>query len=181
MPGHASARFRSPLLILAPPPIVRITTRPATVEDRPVMEPMLAAYTRVIAALSSIPDPRRTLEDAWFEHGDLHPYVIEVDGAPVGLALVMGPLHAAAIGEACDRLVHDLYVDRRWRGRGVARAAMHTILDADPGRWALSVLESNQRAVGFWRALLAERNITPEIGPGPDGLPTFRFAVAERP
>lgn len=154
-----------------------VTVRTADAADRPLLEPMLAAYTAAIAALSDVPDPGRTLEAAWFEHDDLHPHVIEVDGAPAGMALVMGPAYAAAVGEPCDRLVYDLWVEPRWRGQRVAREAMHRLFDATPGRWALSVIDRNRAAVGFWRALLAERGVEPEIGPGPDGLTTYRFVV----
>lgn len=154
-----------------------VVLRAAHQGDRDTLAAMLAAYQAIISGFSDVPDTARTLEDRWFEHSDLFPYVIEVEGVPAGMALVLGPLHAAAVGEACDRVVYDYYVEDRWRGKGVARAAAHRLFDECPGRWAISVIEANHRATGFWSAVLRERGLEAATEPGAEGLPTFRFAI----
>lgn len=156
----------------------RVRLRDAVPGDHETLAAMLAAYQAIIGALSDVPDAGRVLEDRWFTHEDLFPYLIEVDGAPAGMALVLGPRHAAAIGEDCDRVIYDYYVEDRWRGTGAARLAAHQLFERKAGRYAIAVIEANERAVGFWSAVLRERGIEAARTPGAEGLPTFRFTVS---
>lgn len=149
--------------------------REALPEDAEFLQRMLSAYLADIAAFSDGVDEDRVLEPTWFTHEDLHPFVIEQGGSPVGMALVIGRAHAEAGGEDVDHQVWDYYVVPEQRGTGIARRAAGQLFDRLPGTWAIAVLESNERAQRFWRAVLAERGLAPNPTPGTEGLPTYRF------
>ena len=151
--------------------------REATEADRDRLGAMLRSYQMEIAEFSEGVARDRTLEPQWFEHPGLHPFVIDQDSIPVGMALVMGREYAAAMGEATDYLFNDLWVEPGVRGAGIAERAVREVLERFPGSWSVTVLARNDRAQGFWQRALAD--FLPAGGPAlnEDGNTVHRFTA----
>lgn len=88
----------------------------------------------------------------WEKPGLLFPFLIRVDGHAAGFALVgASPGHAP---QGRDFYVHELFLMRPFRGRGVGEAAVTKVFERLPGRWELRTQPSNGRARAFWRKAL---------------------------
>lgn len=54
-----------------------------------------------------------------------------------------------------DQRMAEFFVIREKRGTGAAEDAAREVLRAFPGRWEITELPRNQRAVRFWRRVVA--------------------------
>ncbi|MGI4792153.1 MAG: GNAT family N-acetyltransferase [Janthinobacterium lividum] len=89
----------------------------------------------------------------WEKPGLLFPFLIRVDGHAAGFALVgASPGHAP---QGRDFFVHEFFLMRPFRGRGVAEAAVREVFESLRGRWELRTSPSNVRAKAFWRKTLS--------------------------
>ena len=79
-------------------------------------------------------------------------FVFRVHGHHVGFALVDSP------GRFCDGdwWMTQFFVVRKYRGRGVGRAAAVQILDAVRGRWEVGQMAGNGAGREFWRSVIRE-------------------------
>ena len=88
----------------------------------------------------------------WEKPGLLFPFLIRVDGHAAGFALVgASPGHAP---QGRDFYVHEFFLMRPFRGRGVAADAVMEVFERLPGRWELRTQPTNARAKSFWRKTL---------------------------
>jgi len=123
--------------------------RPATPEDRPVLERLWQLFAHDVSERSGMlpgPDgafPTERLVAA-FEDADRQPHLVVLDGHPVGFAVVRG-LDAPA------RVVNAFFVVRSVRRRGIGREAARAVLALRPGAWEIPFQDDNTPAVAFWR------------------------------
>jgi predicted acetyltransferase len=86
--------------------------------------------------------------------GDL-PLLLLADGRRIGFAFVnCKPSPQVAAG--CDYRMSEFFVLRRERRHGLGTHAALAVFDRFPGRWEVSELVGNERAIRFWRRVIAE-------------------------
>ncbi len=91
----------------------------------------------------------RYLDHYWTEMGR-HPYLIRVDNNLAGFVLVNR--HTVS-GE--DRWsLAELFVMRKYRGRGVGIFAATSVFDLHPGAWEVKQLASHPGSTSFWRKVI---------------------------
>jgi predicted acetyltransferase len=100
-------------------------------------------------------------EHALFTYGDLDyfwfepthaAFIITVDGKLGGFVLVSNEVSL----EENERLLTEFLVLRKYRRRGVGRAAARLVFDELPGKWEVHVIARNLPAQAFWRDIVAE-------------------------
>lgn len=124
----------------------------------------------------------------WWRHpGVLFPFLIRVNCIPAGFALVSTPPYVPA-GEQVEYFLHEFFLMRPFRGKGIAQQAAKYVFDSFSGRWALHTNPTgrNMHTRRFWRQLLADYTSykydeepfeSDENGP----LLTFRFVSQASP
>ena len=93
----------------------------------------------------------RPLPDYWRKPAT-RPFLIRVDGELAGFVTVDDDVHLPG---AHYNLGY-LFVSRRFRGLGVAKFVMSTLLSRFPGQWQIFHIEANQPARLFWHAVMPE-------------------------
>jgi predicted acetyltransferase len=93
---------------------------------------------------------------AWLHDANDLPLVILRDGRRVGFALVCRK-PSPWVTPGCDYRMAEFFVLRRERRSGIGTRAAHAVFDAHPGRWEVSELARNERAIRFWRRVIGER------------------------
>jgi predicted acetyltransferase len=78
------------------------------------------------------------------------PFLIKVDGELAGFVTVDNQVHLPG----ADYNIGYLFVSRRFRGQGVARFVVSTLLSRFPGQWQIFHIEANQPARLFWAAVM---------------------------
>jgi predicted acetyltransferase len=85
--------------------------------------------------------------------GDLHIYLIKVDGHWAGFAWV-------AFGGYCDEratdgfLMDEFFVLRKYRRRGIGEWAAVWLFNRYPGQWEVGEIPENVEAQQFWRTVI---------------------------
>lgn len=106
---------------------------------------MMAPYLTELVPDGLVRYPHLSLY--WHDPGRL-PYLIRVDGADAGFALVR---------EHADVGFHEMaefYVRPGFRRHGVGGAAARVLFARHPGWWHLQVLDDNAAAQAFWTAVI---------------------------
>lgn len=93
---------------------------------------------------------------SWLEDDQDLPLLIVADGRRVGFALV-ARAPSPWIAPGCDHRMSEFFVLRRERGAGIGALAARIVFDAHPGRWEVSQLVRNERAIRFWRRVIGEQ------------------------
>lgn len=90
----------------------------------------------------------------WSKQTILFPYLIRVDEAPAGFALVATPPYTP---HDSDFYLNEYFILRSFRGNGVAETAAVKVLNNHRGTWELQTnpTETNRRAQAFWRRTIA--------------------------
>lgn len=81
-----------------------------------------------------------------------HPYLINVDGELAGFVTVDGNTRLPGAGYNLGYL----FVSRRFRGQGVARFVVSTLLSRYPGQWQIFHIDANPPARRFWARVIAD-------------------------
>jgi predicted acetyltransferase len=81
-------------------------------------------------------------------------YVAKVGGSIAGFALVGSA--AAWLGDTRSHDVHEFFVLRKFRRRGVGKKMAGLVWNEHPGEWLVRVLEANASAVLFWRVAVSD-------------------------
>ena len=150
-----------------------MTLRPQLHPFRPsdlgVIENLWQCYQHDLSAFrGSLPDRdgryKSSRVAAYFGSPDRAGYVIRIDDAPVGFAMIRGLVEP-------PRIVGEFFVVRALRRQGVGRAAATDVIRRHPGRWELAFQEENQRASRFWRNIAtgfsgSAWTVTPRARPG---------------
>ena len=91
------------------------------------------------------------IDDYWNEEGR-YPFFIRVDGKLAGLALV----------RSCSEHMHltnphsiaEFFVMKKYRRKGVGKAAAMKVFDQFPGGWEVSQWQNNLPAQNFWKQVI---------------------------
>ena len=139
-----------------------ITIRSARREDAPSLYEMLRASAADQGGEDQLcVDPGNLVDDGFrTDPPRFQCLVAECDGKPVGLALYF-PIYSTWLSRT-GLYLEDLYVDPRYRRRGVARALMAELARiAEEAGWRYirwMVLRDNANAIRFYESLAAERS-----------------------
>ena len=88
----------------------------------------------------------------WFADPGAHPFVILLDGAHAGFALVARP--PAFPSRPVDFRMSDFFVVGPLRRRGVGAGAATLLFTRFAGRWEVVEDEYNRSALAFWRRVI---------------------------
>ncbi|MEM8711769.1 MAG: hypothetical protein AAGG01_12515, partial [Planctomycetota bacterium] len=94
---------------------------------------------------------------------------------PLAMALVCGGAYTEALGGSGDYWMYEFVVTESVRGEGIGRASAALVLDAHGGRWCLDVLPGNERAMGFWSAILHPHAPRTALRTDEEGIEFVRF------
>jgi len=83
----------------------------------------------------------------WMEGYDA--YLARVDDSLAGFALIGSA--AEWLGDVSTRDVHEFFIMRKFRRRGIGRGMATFLWNEHPGEWLVRVLDANAPAVTFWR------------------------------
>ncbi len=131
-----------------------ISLIPATRAERPALENLMQLYIYDWSELRplDVADDGRFPEyplDAHWEDGGRHPLLLRVDGRLAGFALVSAGSRLTGAPGVFD--MAEFFVMRRFRGKGVGRAAASAAFDRFRGRWEIRQHDENAAATAFWR------------------------------
>lgn len=79
-----------------------------------------------------------------------YPYFISVDSELAGFALVRRYPSNPAIYD-----MGQFFVLRKFKGKGIGKQALKSVLERFPGRWQIRVMVENTAALGFWAAAVS--------------------------
>jgi predicted acetyltransferase len=91
----------------------------------------------------------RYLDNYWTE-ANRFPFLVRVDGAIAGFALVT----VLEKDGAPETDVSEFFVMRKYRRLGVGRIVAATLFDRFPGQWRVRQILANVPAQGFWRSVI---------------------------
>ena len=105
-----------------------------------------------------------------------HCLLIRSDGNAAGFALVATQPFPHMPADA-DAHLAEFFVAGPYRRRGLGRGAARATLQAFPGRWSLAVVEGNEPAFAFWRAVVADLTGGAYAEIEGTGDTSFRFSI----
>ena len=153
-----------------------LTIAPVAERDRTLIDAMAQNHFRELLP-NGPPYVPQTLDRYWQE-GGRHPYLIALDGMPIGFALVWN--HAAGMHELVEFTIQPAF---RQRGLGTEAAIM--IFEALGGDWVLGVAQHSPGGMGFWRGCLEACPAIEEVIEGPPRTAnqqgSFAFRVHRQP
>jgi predicted acetyltransferase len=138
---------------------MKIELTPARAQDLPVMRRLMQLYLYDFAAIDdwAIGDDglygNTTIIEGFWTDPKLTSYLVRVDGALVGFALVRDGAYFAGNG---TRDISEFFILRRHRRQGIGGEVARKLFDAFPGRWEVTQLTSNVEAQTFWRRVIGE-------------------------
>ncbi|VVP80314.1 hypothetical protein PS918_02231 [Pseudomonas fluorescens] len=91
----------------------------------------------------------RPLPDYW-RNAATRPFLIQVDGELAGFVTVDDETHLPG----ARYNIGYLFVARRFRGQGVARFVVSTLLSRFPGQWQIFHIDANPPARRFWAGVM---------------------------
>lgn len=91
---------------------------------------------------------------AYWVDEEKHPFLLRVDGELAGFALLSARSKITGKSGVFD--VTEFFVLRRFRRRGVGRAAAFAAFDRFEGPWEVRQREENPNATAFWRRTIDE-------------------------
>jgi predicted acetyltransferase len=81
-------------------------------------------------------------------------YLVKVGDSIAGFALIGSG--GEWLGDIGARDVHEFFILRRFRRRGVGRSMATFLWSEHPGEWLVRVLEANAPAITFWRGEISK-------------------------
>jgi predicted acetyltransferase len=105
-----------------------------------------------------------------------HCLLIRSDGNAAGFALVATQPFPHMPTDA-DAHLAEIFVARPYRRHGLGRRAAEATLRAFPGRWSLAVVDRNEPAFAFWRAVVSELTGGAYAEIEGTGDTSFRFSI----
>lgn len=93
------------------------------------------------------------IDDYWNEEGR-YPYFIRVDGKLAGLVLVRSCCEYSTMSNPHN--IAEFFVMKKYRHKGIGRAAAFKVFDMFSGGWEVSQWSNNKPAQNFWRKVISE-------------------------
>ena len=93
------------------------------------------------------------IDNYWTEKGRT-PFFIRVDGKLAGLVLVRSCSEYTALSD--PHSIAEFFVMKKYRRKGVGKAAARKVFDTFPGGWEVSHWKSNLPAQSFWKQVIGE-------------------------
>lgn len=115
--------------------------------------------------LSEFADDLKINEDGKFEYDglelyfkseDLTPYFIIYQGEVAGFVLFNKGKY---VSKDIDYTVHEIFILKGFRNKGIAKAAVKILLDAYKGKYRIVQISTNNTAVNFWRKFYEKQGI----------------------
>ncbi len=133
-----------------------------TIESKEKLENLMSIY---LHDLSEFADDLKINEDGKFEYDglemyfkseDLTPYFITYQGEMAGFVLFNTGKY---VPKDIDYVVHELFLLKGYRKKGVGNAAIRILLDTYKGKYKIEQISSNMSAVNFWRKFYEKQGI----------------------
>lgn len=130
---------------------------PVPLRDKPILDAVMQRYFSESSAFTGDrPDadgrfPYYYFDLYWTEDGRF-PFLIRVDGAIAGLALV----RTLAGGRDPLYQMAEFFILYTYRQRGIGRAAAVALFDRFPGRWEVAQHAGNAPGIAFWRRVIGD-------------------------
>lgn len=124
-----------------------------TVVSKVKLENLMSIY---LHDLSEFADDLKINEDGRFEYDgldlyfkseDLTPYFITYQGEVAGFVLFNTGKY---VPKDIDYVVHELFILKNFRNKGVGSAAIRILLDEFKGKYRIVQISTNKTAVNFW-------------------------------
>lgn len=124
-----------------------------TVVSKVKLENLMSIY---LHDLSEFADDLKINEDGRFEYDgldlyfkseDLTPYFITYQGEVSGFVLFNTGKY---VPKDIDYVVHELFILKNFRNKGVGSAAIRILLDEFKGKYRIVQISTNKTAVNFW-------------------------------
>lgn len=122
---------------------------------RDYLSELSASKSGLFPALGEWPAREDEFLAAWFNDSSAHPFVILVDGARAGFALVARP--PAFPRRTADYRMAEFFIVRDARRRGVGAGAAALLFSRFSGDWEVLEDEYNRPALGFWRRVIGRQ------------------------
>jgi predicted acetyltransferase len=84
-------------------------------------------------------------------------YLVKVADSIAGFALIGSASEWVTEADAHD--VHEFFIMRKFRRRGIGRSMARFLWNEYPGEWLVRVLEANASAVAFWRREISSYSV----------------------
>jgi len=130
----------------------------ATPEQQPILANLLELYAHDFSEFHPVvlnTDGRfgyKGLEEYW-SLPDRYAFLFTVEGNLAGMALIKKGSEITRDPSVWD--IHEFFVLRGFRKRGVGSAAAHEIWRRFEGSWEVRVMKSNVPALSFWRRAIS--------------------------
>jgi len=124
-------------------------------DELPIIENLMQFYTHDFSEWLPLPLGEqglfdlRSLEDYW-RNPATRPFLIRVDGELAGFVTLDDQTHLPG----AHYNMGYLFVSRRFRGQGVGRFVVSTLLSRFPGQWQIFHLAANPSARLFWASVM---------------------------
>ena len=133
-----------------------ITVTPALPHELPIIEGMMQFYNYELSAYCDIDFNLRGLytlspKAVYFSHTTVKPYLLRVDGAVAGFAVVDDEV----VDPASQFNMGYFFIARRYKGQGLASRLAAEMFLRHPGRWEVYHYASNDPAKHFWVRAIA--------------------------
>ena len=136
---------------------MNISIEPILIEQKSVFMQMMELYSYDFSEFSDkdineyghFGYPR--IDDYWNEEGR-YPFFIRVDGELAGLVLVRSCCEYNNLPDPHN--IAEFFVMKKYRRKGVGKAASMKIFDMFPGGWEVSQWENNLPAQNFWKQVI---------------------------
>lgn len=124
-----------------------------TVVSKVKLENLMSIY---LHDLSEFADDLKINEDGRFEYDgldlyfkseDLTPYFITYQGEVAGFVLFNTGKY---VPKDIDYVVHELFILKNFRNKGIGSAAIRILLDEFKGKYRIVQISTNKTAVNFW-------------------------------
>jgi predicted acetyltransferase len=148
---------------------MNVTIESATRADEAVLQNLLQLYTHDFSDHWAGTSKGDLLPDGRFADYPLAEYwtrptwsaaLVRCDDHLAGFALVNDHAHS---GKPVDHNMAEFFIVRKYRGRGVGRAAAERIFEKHPGHWEVAVARKNVGALTFWRTTLKRASQVSEL------------------
>ncbi|GAA0778803.1 GNAT family N-acetyltransferase [Clostridium subterminale] len=139
-----------------------VKLEPVDIESRAKLENLVSIY---LHDLSEFADDLKINEDGKFEYDglemyfkseDLTSYFITYQGEVAGFILFNTGKYAP---RDIDYVVHELFLLKGFRKKGIGNAAIRILLDTYKGKYRIEQISSNKPAVNFWTKFYENQGI----------------------